>query len=479
MSNKSLAVERINYIFAFSILIISLYLFIRTGSFSFLFFLISSVAYIVVNYIFTYYKSKKPADLDQNSDRYEELNRTIIEQKEKIEEMEDELLSLHDALKIITSTFDLNTIMVYTCKLLSKYAECEWYYLCIVNESTGKLNYKYEYGEACTSEIDKNEIEEYLKEARDGVIDSIQIISDKIKGDTIIIPLSVSNEFVGAIYAGSTSVGSFSKVNFGFLESLANFTAISVKNAEMYNSIYTQKQEIEALYEQAAASNEELNAYIRELDETKVELAKKNNELTRYYSEIQYGYLQTVMSLANSIEAKDPYTRGHCQRVMEISCELARTLGLSENEISDLRYAAILHDIGKIGISAAILNKQGKLTDEEFDEIKKHPTIAYNILKDIEFLNNGLSGILQHHERYDGRGYPNGLKGSEICTFGRILCVADAFDAMTSDRPYRKGMAMEAAIEELKRCKGSQFDPEIVDVLVLMADGKDGGNEVM
>ena len=107
----------------------------------------------------------------------------------------------------------------------------------------------------------------------------------------------------------------------------------------MYNSIYTQKQEIEALYEEAAASNEELNEYIRKLDETKVELAKKNNELTKYYSEIQYGYLQTVMSLANSIEAKDPYTRGHCQRVMEISCELARALGLSEQEIDDLRYA--------------------------------------------------------------------------------------------------------------------------------------------
>ncbi|NLL06575.1 MAG: HD domain-containing protein [Clostridiaceae bacterium] len=472
MLNKSPIIERVNYIFALFILFISLYMFIELKSLAYLLFIILSTSYIVFVYLFTYCKRTKTLELVHHTDNYEELNATIQQQKRQIEKIEDELLSLHDALKIITSTFDLNTIMVYTTKLLNKYADCEWYYVCFVNEDTGKLNYRYEYGEACSSEIDRDEIEQYISDAREGDIDRIQIISAKDKGDTVIIPLSVSNELMGVIYAGSSIVGKFSNVNLGFLESLANFTAISVKNAEMYNSIYNQKQEIEALYEQSASSNEALNAYITELDETKVELAKKNIELTKFYSEIQYGYLQTVMSLANSIEAKDSYTRGHCQRVMEISCELARTMGLSENDIDDLRYAAILHDIGKIGISASILNKREKLTDEEFDEIKKHPYIAYNILKDIDFLKNGLNGILQHHERYDGKGYPNGLKGEEICIFGRILCVADAFDAMTSDRPYRKGMSMEAALIELERCKASQFDPKIVDVLVLMAQGK-------
>ncbi len=479
MSKKSLAVERLNYIFVSVILIVSLYLFISTSSFLFLLFSFFSIVYLAAVCVFTYYRSTETVETQSSKDSCENLNKKIVEQKEKIEKMEDELVSLHDALKIITSTFDLDNIILYTRKLLNKYAECEWYYICFVDGSTGNLNYKYENYEACSTELDQKEMSKYLKETQQGVIDSIQIISDQSRGDIIVIPLSVSNELVGAIYAGSSKVGSFSEVNFGFLESLANFTAISVKNSEMYNSIYTQKQEIEALYEQAAASNEELNEYIRKLGETKVELAQKNNELTKYYSEIQYGYLQTVMSLANSIEAKDPYTRGHCQRVMEISCELARALGLSEEDIDDLRYAAILHDIGKIGISANILNKQGKLTDEEFDEIKKHPIIAYNILKDIEFLKNGLSGILQHHERFDGKGYPNGLKNDQICTFGRILSVADAFDAMTSDRPYRKGMDMEEAIEELKRCKGTQFDPEIVDVLVLMAGEKGGTREVM
>ncbi|MCX7771444.1 MAG: HD-GYP domain-containing protein, partial [Proteobacteria bacterium] len=163
-----------------------------------------------------------------------------------------------------------------------------------------------------------------------------------------------------------------------------------------------------------------------------------------------------------------PYTRGHCQRVMEISCEIAKQMGFDEDEIEDLRYAAILHDIGKIGISANILNKTGKLTEEEYNEIKKHPLIAYNILKDVKFIKKGLDAILQHHERYDGKGYPNGLDGKQLSIFGRILCIADAFDAMTSDRPYRKGMPMEDALIELQRCRGTQFDPEITDQFINM-----------
>ncbi|GAE89154.1 HD domain-containing protein [Acetivibrio straminisolvens] len=152
---------------------------------------------------------------------------------------------------------------------------------------------------------------------------------------------------IGAIFIGSSKKGAFSEINLSFLKSLACYVAIGIRNAEMFNNIYSQKQEIEALYEEAAASNEELNSYIKELDKTKEELNEKNIELLRLFDDIQYGYLQTVMCLANSIEAKDPYTRGHCQRVMEISCELARALKLSEEEIKDLRYAAILHDIGK------------------------------------------------------------------------------------------------------------------------------------
>jgi HD-GYP domain len=174
------------------------------------------------------------------------------------------------------------------------------------------------------------------------------------------------------------------------------------------------------------------------------------------------------MSLVNAIEAKDAYTSGHCQRVMEISCEIAARMNLDEDTIQDLRYAAILHDIGKIGVSASILNKTGKLSECEFEEIKRHPQISYNILKNVEFLRNGLRAILEHHEKYNGGGYPNGLKGDEISLLGRILCIADAFDAMTSDRTYRRGMTMELAINEIERCKGAQFDPRISDLFINM-----------
>jgi len=153
---------------------------------------------------------------------------------------------------------------------------------------------------------------------------------------------------------------------------------------------------------------------------------------------------------------------------MEISCEIAASMSLDEDTIQDLRYAALLHDIGKIGISAEILNKTDKLTNEEFEEIKKHPLISYNILKNVEFLQKGLRAILEHHEKYDGTGYPNKLKGEEISLLARILCIADAFDAMTSDRTYRKGMTMELAIDEIERYKGMQFDPKISDVFIKM-----------
>jgi HD-GYP domain-containing protein (c-di-GMP phosphodiesterase class II) len=400
----------------------------------------------------------------------------LLAHGEKIKKMEAELDSLHEVSKIITSTFDAKIIMEHTYNELKRITECDWYHVCFVGKKSLEPILDYGCGNEILKKIANIDYEQYVRnliEKNSLSEPQIEILSNEENREIMAISLNVSDELIGAIFIGSSKKGAFSEINLSFLKSLACYVAIGIRNAEMFNNIYSQKQEIEALYEEAAASNEELNSYIKELDKTKEELNEKNIELLRLFDDIQYGYLQTVMCLANSIEAKDPYTRGHCQRVMEISCELARALKLSEEEIKDLRYAAILHDIGKIGISANILNKTEKLTDEEFNEIKKHPIIAYNILKDVEFLKNGLNGILQHHERYDGKGYPYGLKGKEICIFARIMCVADAFDAMTSDRPYRKGMDMESALKEIKRCRGTQFDPEIADLLLMMAgEGK-------
>ncbi|MCX7711535.1 MAG: HD domain-containing protein [Clostridia bacterium] len=400
-----------------------------------------------------------------------ELNSEL---KNQMNEKTEELEVLREVSQVISSTFEIQTIVEYIYKLFNRFTKCDRYIICFVNKDENRLTCKYEYGNHIynkTGELieeDSSTITSCFNTRQTVVRINVPMKETEQYGDKLALPLTVSGEIEGVIYVESAEPGSFLNINLRFLESISNYFAVALKSAELFNDIFCQKQEIEALYEETAAVNDELNTYIMDLNQTKEELKIKNDELGTLYDEMQTGYLQTVMALANSIEAKDPYTRGHCQRVMEISCEIATQMGMEEKDIEDLRYAAILHDIGKIGISADILNKAGKLTEVEFNEIQKHPQIAFNILKDVKFIQKGLDAILEHHERYDGRGYPYRKLGDEISVFGRILCIADAFDAMTSDRPYRKGMPMEDAIREIERCKGAQFDPQIADIFIKM-----------
>ncbi len=184
------------------------------------------------------------------------------------------------------------------------------------------------------------------------------------------------------------------------------------------------------------------------------------------YKNLDDTYLQTTLALASAIEAKDSYTKGHSQRVMRYSLMIANNLKLSKRKLKIIRLAAILHDVGKIGIPEKIILKQGPLNDSEFEKMKQHPLIGYNIVKTISYLNEGLPFILYHHEKYDGSGYPKGLKGNNIPLFARIAAVADTFDAMTSDRPYRKGLTFKEAISELKKNSGTQFDKKIVNAFI-------------
>ncbi len=181
--------------------------------------------------------------------------------------------------------------------------------------------------------------------------------------------------------------------------------------------------------------------------------------------QIKEGYLSAVKSLALTIEAKDFYTRGHSTRVVKYALAIAEGLGLSEKEKEIIRNAGILHDIGKIAISDQILGKIDKLTEEEFDTIKKHPALGANILKPLSFLSTEISIILNHHERVDGKGYYK-LSNEEIPLASKILIIADSYDAMTSDRPYRKALSKEQAIQELKNNVGTQFDPHLVEIFV-------------
>ena len=186
------------------------------------------------------------------------------------------------------------------------------------------------------------------------------------------------------------------------------------------------------------------------------------------FHNLQRAYIDTLSALTSAIDAKDSYTRGHSERVTDWAVRLARRLNLSNEDIERLKLGGLLHDIGKIGIHEGILNKPGRLTNEEFETIKSHPELGVKILGKVEFLEGVVPIIKHHHERFDGKGYPAGLKGEETSLLARIISVADTFDAMTTDRPYRKAMELEEALDEIKRCAGTQFDPELAQKFIEM-----------
>ncbi|HHO75031.1 MAG TPA: HD domain-containing protein, partial [Deltaproteobacteria bacterium] len=178
----------------------------------------------------------------------------------------------------------------------------------------------------------------------------------------------------------------------------------------------------------------------------------------------------TLTALARVVDAKSPWTAGHSERVADLAVRIGEVMGLSSQELEMLNKAGLLHDIGKISTPRSILDKKGRLTGEEYLIIKEHPEQGVRILEPIAPYRDLLPIVLQHHERYDGKGYPDGISGNEISICGRILGVADAFDAMISDRPYRSGMSLRRVLEEMKNEAGRQFDPEVVDALVKISD---------
>lgn len=192
-----------------------------------------------------------------------------------------------------------------------------------------------------------------------------------------------------------------------------------------------------------------------------VALVISNSDL---YRDLEALVINVGKSLVSAIEAKDPYTSGHSERVNLYCMLMARYLDMNDEKQKDLNWASVLHDIGKIGIPESILNKPGKLTDDEYEIIKDHPQKGYNILQSLDPLKESLPGIIHHHERYDGRGYPQGLQGENIPYIARIIAVADTFDAITSNRAYRSARSGREALKEINRVAGSQLDPGIVEV---------------
>jgi len=168
-------------------------------------------------------------------------------------------------------------------------------------------------------------------------------------------------------------------------------------------------------------------------------------------------------SLTSAVDAKDAYTCGHSERVAVLAKELSLRAGLSDAQAERVYMAGLLHDVGKIGVPESVLQKTGRLTPEEFEQMKKHPQIGARILRDIKQISDIIPGVMHHHERFDGQGYPTGLTGENIPVMGRIICLADCFDAMTSNRTYRKALPLEVALTEIQRCSGTQFDPLLTE----------------
>lgn len=211
----------------------------------------------------------------------------------------------------------------------------------------------------------------------------------------------------------------------------------------------------------------ENRAYQAELER---KVAEKTRALTRALEEMERTYDATIEVLGAALDYRDSETEGHCERVARYTVALARAMGCTPEQVKQIERGAYLHDLGKIGIPDAILLKPGKLTAEEWEIMKSHAEKGYLMLRDIAFLKEAAEIVYCHQERYDGSGYPRGLKGEEIPLGARIFAVADTLDAMTSDRPYRKGLSFRESVEEVKRYSGTQFDPKVVEAFVRNAD---------
>lgn len=195
-------------------------------------------------------------------------------------------------------------------------------------------------------------------------------------------------------------------------------------------------------------------------------VTERTHALRNTVSEIEHIHDVTVLALGAALDLRDPETEEHCRRVSENSVLLGEALDMSGNYLKDLRWGSYLHDIGKIGIPENILLKNGPLTDDEMEIVRKHSSLGHSMIKNIDFLSQASEVVLYHHEKFDGSGYPLGLRGKDIPLIARIFAIADAFDAMIVARPYREALPMEVVIEEIKKCSGEHFDPDIVDAFL-------------
>ncbi len=351
--------------------------------------------------------------------------------KQKIEE----LTTVIEASKRITSTLDLSSLLRIIMQLATKVMHAETSSLMLLDETKQELVFEV---------VEGGEKGEMIKEIRLSVNEGIAGWVAR-NGEAVFVPDAEKDErFCNKVDMKS-----------GFRTKSLICVPLKVKDkvigiAEVINKL-----------DEGTFSPDDVSLFSALIDHAAIAI-----ENAKLYKDLQGLFLSTITSLATAIEAKDPYTKGHSERVTRLSLAIAGKIGMSFKEKERLRIAGLLHDIGKIGIPEGILAKPAKLNNEEWGIIKQHPAKGAEILKPIKQLEDVIPVIRHHHEKFTGGGYPDGLEGEEIPLGSRIITLVDAFDAMVSTRPYRPAMKRKDAINEIQRCKGTQFDPKIVEAFL-------------
>ncbi len=355
------------------------------------------------------------------------LSREVKNKNIELEKAVERLKKINEIGRILSSIIEPNELMRIIIQTTADLLRAESVTLHLRNSHKPAITIQYKRGAALESVPDfslemNREFNDIFSHGKP-VILSYQLDGDTgipACGQKIGVPLRMKGQIIGAMMLeNGNNCGSFTEDEIELLTTLSNQAMVAIENAWLYDSVKT-------------------------------------------------NYFATIQSLVNALEASDRFTKGHSERVRMLSVELGKYIGLDFRELELLEHASILHDIGKIGIDNFILQKQGKLTSKEYSLIKTHPIIGDEILGPIETLETVRKTIIQHHERYDGNGYPYGLRGDEISLKSKILSVVDTFDAMMTDRPYRKALSLSSVKEELMTNAGTQFDPYVAEAFVDM-----------
>lgn len=351
-----------------------------------------------------------------------------------LEERVKELTVLLEINKIIISTLDIDELLNLIMKLATQVVHAEVSSLMLLDESNQELYFNVALG-------DKGEkLKEIRVKVGEGVAGYVAA-----HGESLIVNDVSQDERFTARFDNAT--------NF----TTKNILCVPLKTKNRIVGV------MEAINNQDKGYFGQDHQYLFEIFASQAAIAIENAQL---FKNLRQAYIRAINSLTEAINVKDNYTAGHVDRVGEYALAIAHEINLDEETIEVIKQGAVLHDVGKIGIPESILNKPGKLTDEEFAIMKTHPAVSAQIVKPLGVSVHIMNAIKHHHERLDGRGYPDGLKGEEISLEARILSVADSYDAMVTDRPYRKGLSQEIAIGELRKNSGTQFDPAVVEAFL-------------